>query len=95
MASRLNKHLFLHLNFFALAVDNPNIIVNYLSLYSDIEESIERELVQLVYLGKLSLIDASLMNFNQRRFWIKEISEINKKQSASAPSGETDLNTLF
>ncbi len=79
------------MNFFVLAIDNPDIIVNFLSYYYKITESIDKELVQLTYYGHLSFIDACLMNFYQRRFWIKEISNIIEKQN---PVDGTDINSL-
>lgn len=64
------------MNFFVRANDNPQIIVDFLSCYNSPEDDIEKELVQLVYYGKLSYIDTHFMTFYTRQFWLKEIKNI-------------------
>ncbi len=70
------------MNFFVQAVEDPNLIVNTLSVYSNITDDIEQELFDLCYYTKISYIDASLMSFIKRRFWIKAI---NKKHEVNKP----------
>ena len=72
----LNRHRFFHLNFFAQAAENPQLIVDFLSIYREPEIDIEEEQLQLVYYGHLSYEDTLLMTFFTRRFWIKRIEEI-------------------
>jgi len=64
------------LTFFARAVEDPQLVVDFLSVYRDPELDIERELVQLVYYGDLTYYDVNMMTFKVRRFWLEEIQRI-------------------
>ena len=71
------------MNFFVRAVEDPNLIVNALSVYTNITDSIDQEIFDICYYAKQGFFDVSLMNFFQRRFWIKAI---NKKNEANRPN---------
>lgn len=70
------------MNFFVQAVEDPNLIVNVLSVYANITDSVDHEIFDICYYAKQSFVDVSLMNFIQRRFWIKTL---NKKHEANRP----------
>jgi hypothetical protein len=80
------------MNFFVRAVEDPNLIVNALSVYSNITESVDHEIFDICYYAKQSFFDVSLMNFLQRRFWIKAI---NKKHEANKPDNVINAADLL
>jgi len=80
----LNKWQFFPLNFFVRAVDDPQLIVDFLSIYRDPEFDIEKELIQLVYYANLSYYDVNMMSFKVRRFWMEEVQRILQEKSKNA-----------
>jgi len=52
------------------------MIVDLLSIYKDPEIDIEKELIQLIYYGKLSYLDVHLMTYSIRQLWLSEIKKI-------------------
>ena len=86
MKTTLSRWRYFPSNFFAQAVDNPQLIVDFLSIYKDPEFDIEKELVQLVYYANLSYYDVNMMTFKIRRFWMEEIQRIIQEKSRN--SGE-------
>jgi len=72
------------LNFFVRAVDDPQLIVDFLSIYKDPEFDIEREIIQLVYHANLSYYDVNMMTFKVRRFWMEEVQRILQEKSKNA-----------
>ena len=80
------------MNFFVQAVDDPQLIVDFLSVYRDPEFDIEKELVQLVYYANLSYYDVNMMTFKIRRFWMEEIQRIIQEKSKN--SGEMNLHGM-
>jgi len=88
----LNKWQFFPLNFFARAVDDPQLIVDFLSIYRDPEFDIEKELIQLVYYANLSYYDVNMMSFKVRRFWMEEIQRIIQEKNKNA--GEMNLHGM-
>jgi len=72
------------LNFFVRAVDDPQLIVDFLSIYRDPEFDIEKELIQLVYYANLSYYDVNMMSFKVRRFWMEEVQRILQEKSKNA-----------
>ena len=63
-------------------MEDPNLIVNMLSVYNKITECIEQEIFDICYYTKVGFLDASLMSFLNRRFWLKSI---NKKLEVNKP----------
>ena len=72
------------MNFFVRAVDDPQLIVDFLSIYKDPEFDIEREIIQLVYHANLSYYDVNMMTFKIRRFWMEEVQRILQEKSKNA-----------
>ena len=72
------------MNFFVRAVDDPQLIVDFLSIYKDPEFDIEREIIQLVYHANLSYYDVNMMTFKVRRFWMEEVQRILQEKSKNA-----------
>lgn len=56
-------------------MENPQKIVDILTIYNDPEIDIERELVQLSYFGHVSYFDLQFMSYKIRQFWIEEIKK--------------------
>lgn len=71
-------------SFFVQATDNPQLIVDFLSIYRDPELDIERELIQLVYYANLTYYDVNMMTFRIRRFWMEEIQRILQEKAKEA-----------
>ncbi len=80
----LNKWRYFLLNFFVRAVDDPQLIVDFLSIYKDPEFDIEREIIQLVYHANLSYYDVNMMSSKIRRFWMEEVQRILQEKSKNA-----------
>ena len=72
------------MNFFVRAVDDPQLIVDFLSIYKDPEFDIEREIIQLVYHANLSYYDVNMMSSKIRRFWMEEVQRISQEKSKNA-----------
>jgi hypothetical protein len=88
----LSKWRYFPLNFFVQAVDDPQLIVDFLSIYKDPELDIEREIIQLVYHANLSYYDVNMMSSKIRRFWMEEIQRILQEKSKNAT--ETSLHGM-
>ncbi len=85
MRTTSNRWRYFLSTFFVRAVDDPQLVVDFLSLYRDPELDIERELIQLVHYGDLTYYDVNMMTFKTRRFWLEEIQRmIQEKNKASA-----------
>lgn len=69
------------MNFFVQALEDPQLIVDFLSIYRHPSEDIEREVLQLVYYCKLSYIDTKFMSYFIRQFWLEEIKKILEKEA--------------
>lgn len=71
------------MTFFAQAVTNPSKLIEFISIYNDdyISESIDNEIFQLVYYGRLNLSDILYeMTFEDRQRWLAMTkAEIEKK----------------
>jgi hypothetical protein len=52
------------------------MIVDLLSIYREPDIDIEKELIQLVYYGKLSYIDVNLMTYPIRQMWLTELKKM-------------------
>lgn len=52
------------------------MIVDLLSIYREPEIDIEKELIQLVYYGKLSYIDVNFMTYPIRQMWLTELKKM-------------------
>lgn len=52
------------------------MIVDLLSIYREPDIDIEKELIQLVYYGKLSYIDVNLMTYPIRQMWLAELKKM-------------------
>jgi hypothetical protein len=50
--------------------------VDLLSIYREPDIDIEKELIQLVYYGKLSYIDVNLMTYPIRQMWLTELKKM-------------------
>ena len=72
------------MNFFVRAVDDPQLIVDFLSIYKDPEFDIEREIIQLVYHANLSYYDVNMMSSKIRRFWMEEVQRVLQEKSKNA-----------
>lgn len=85
------------MNFFAQASQNPQILIDFLSIYNTrtaiAENTIEDEQFDLVYLGHLTYTDTCLMTYFKRVYWLKKI----KKMTLSQNGGNqmTDLMSLL
>lgn len=79
--------LFFAENFFALAYQEPQILIDFLSIYntrySIAENTIEDEQFDLVYLGHLSYTDTCLMTYFKRRYWLQKLKKITMAQNGN------------
>ncbi|OQA44994.1 MAG: hypothetical protein BWY47_02140 [Bacteroidetes bacterium ADurb.Bin302] len=57
------------------------MMTDLLSVYRNPSIDIEKELVQLVYYGKVNYSDTYLMSYNARQIWFNEIKSILESQA--------------